>query len=151
MEALRGARADGALGGEDELETLRQDGHAACLVDKIDGAAIEGRLFAYLPTQHPTGLPVHVNADFFPHASRQDIVLKGEGHERYWNEALIAAAAGIVGENLGTLRDALGPVRLWELGSAALRMKDRDAFGEFWTAFAAAAKASQSVWTVSET
>jgi hypothetical protein len=111
----------------------------------VDGDPIEGRLFAYLPTQHPTGLPVHVNADFFPHASRQDIVLKGEGHERYWNEALIAAAADIIGQNLITLRDTLGPLRLWELGSAALRMKDQDAFGAFWTTFVAGAKSTPSV------
>ncbi len=116
----------------------------------VDGASIDGRLFAYLPTQHPTGLPIHINADFFPHASRQDIVLKGEGHERYWNEALVAAAASIVGDSLMTLRDALGPVRLWELGSAALRMKDQGAFGAFWSRFAAAAKESPSIWTISE-
>jgi hypothetical protein len=136
---------------EEKFEALEKldRSRAVSVAVPLDGAAIEGRLFAYLPTQHPTGLPIHVNADFFPHASRQDIVLKGEGHERYWNEALIAAAASIVGDNLTTLRDALGPVRLWELGSAALRVKDQEAFGEFWTAFASAAKVSQSVWTIS--
>lgn len=147
------SQAIGESGIAEKFEALERldRSRAVSVAVPLDGAAIEGRLFAYLPTQHPTGLPVHVNADFFPHASRQDIVLKGEGHERYWNEALIAAAAGILGENLETLRDALGPVRLWELGSAALRLKDREAFGEFWTAFAAAAKANHSVWTVSET
>lgn len=139
----------GLIGKFAALEKLDRSRNISIAVP-VDGASIEGRLFAYLPTQHPTGLPIHINADFFPHASRQDIVLKGEGHERYWNEALIAAAAGIVGNSLMILRDALGPVRLWELGSAALRMKDQDAFGAFWSAFAAAAKVGPSIWTISD-
>jgi hypothetical protein len=117
----------------------------------VDCEKIEGRLFAYLPTQHPTGLPIHVNADFFPHASRQDIVLKGVGHERYWNESLITAAAETIGQNFITLRDTLGPLRLWEFGTAALKMKGQGAFGAFWTTFAVAASNTPSVWTISAT
>lgn len=113
----------------------------------VETAQIEGRLFAYLPTQHPTHLPLHINADFFPHASRQDIVLKGEGHERYWNEALIGTAAGVIGANFTRLREALGPTRLWELGSAALKLRGHGPFAQFWTEFAPAAKANASVWT----
>ena len=128
------------------LENLKRS-RAVSIAIPVEAAQIEGRLFAYLPTQHPTGLPLHLNADFFPHASRQDIVLKGEGHERYWNEALIATAAAVVGANFARLREALGPARLWELGSAALRMRGEVAFGEFWNEFAAAAKVDASVWT----
>jgi hypothetical protein len=111
-----------------------------------DGEA-EGRLYAYLPTKQPTGLPLHVNADFFPHASRQDIVLDGTGHERQWNEALIATAATIVGENFAWLKGRLGPRRLWALGAAALERAKDGPFGEFWTRFASAARTSASVPT----
>jgi hypothetical protein len=128
------------------IETLDRSRTVSVAIP-VEAAPIDGRLFAYLPTQHATGLPLHVNADFFPHASRQDIVLKGEGHERYWNEALIATAAGIIGSKIDRLRDALGPTRLWELGSAALKLRSQDAFGEFWTAFLAAAKGSATIWT----
>ncbi|MGA9796679.1 MAG: DUF3883 domain-containing protein [Rhizomicrobium sp.] len=116
----------------------------------VDGNQIDGCLYAYLPTQHKTGMPLHINADFFPHASRQEIVLKGEGHERYWNEALIAAAAAIVGENFEFLKDALKHVRLWQLGSDALKQKENGAFAEFWKRFATAAKSSNSVWTTAK-
>lgn len=113
----------------------------------IDAKPIEGLLFAYLPTQHRTGLPVHVNADFFPHASRQDIVLKGEGHERYWNETLIVTATKILSANFEKIRDTLGPKKLWELGSAAYKLRGEIAFNEFWEAFREGAARHLCVWT----
>ncbi|MEB3415012.1 DUF3883 domain-containing protein [Alteriqipengyuania sp. WL0013] len=113
----------------------------------IDEGPIEGLLFAYLPTRHATGLPLHINADFFPHASRQDIVLKGEDHERYWNEALIITAASILSENFEKIRDTLGPKKLWELGSAAYKMRGETAFGAFWEGFAEGAALHPCVWT----
>lgn len=127
------------------LQELKRD-RTVSIAIPVEAAQIDGRLFAYLPTQQPTGLPLHINADFFPHASRQDIVLKGEGHERYWNEALIGTAAGIIGANFARLREALGPTRLWELGSAALKIRGQGPFGQFWTEFAQVAKADVSVW-----
>ena len=127
------------------LQELKRDRTVSVAIP-VEAAQIEGRLFAYLPTQQPTGLPLHINADFFPHASRQDIVLKGEGHERYWNEALIGTAAAILGTNFTRLREALGPTRLWELGSAALKMRGQMPFGQFWAEFAQVAKVDVSVW-----
>ncbi|HET6447098.1 MAG TPA: hypothetical protein VFI27_21255 [candidate division Zixibacteria bacterium] len=35
---------------------------------------IEGLLYAYLPTEQPSGMPVHINGDFFPHPDRRSIV-----------------------------------------------------------------------------
>lgn len=117
----------------------------------VDAEPEEGLLYAYLPTQQKTGMALHVNADFFPHASRQDIVLKGEGHERYWNEAMLATAAAAIGENFVLLRDKVGHSRLWELGSGAFRLRENGAFAEFWTRFADAARNSDSVWTTKNT
>ncbi len=111
----------------------------------------DGLLYAYLPTRQATGMPLHVNADFFPHASRKDIVLDGEGHERYWNEALLAAAAAIVAENFTTLRDLLGARRLWSLGAAAMARAKDGAFGEFWKSFSSASRACASVLTIDGT
>lgn len=116
----------------------------------VRGGPMEGLLYAYLPTKQETGMPLHVNADFFPHASRQDIVLSGEGHERYWNETLLAAAAATIGENFGLLREALGHSRLWEIGRAAFQLRESGAFSKFWGAFSEAAKATTSVWTTGD-
>jgi hypothetical protein len=73
---------------------------------------VSGLLYAYLPTEQASGLPIHINADFFPHSNRRSIVLSGESHERYWNELLLDTAASAIGDAFGELRDLLGWVRL---------------------------------------
>lgn len=108
---------------------------------------VEGLLYAYLPTRQSTRMPIHVNADFFPHASRQAIVLEGEQHERYWNEALIATAAAGLAENFVRVRDLLGPTRFWALAEAAFLRKAEPAFKAFWERLGSAAAGTQSVWT----
>src|SRR3546814_17246216 len=49
----------------------------------------DGLLYAYLPTEQASGLPLHINGDFSPHPTRRTITLTGEQHERYWNELLL--------------------------------------------------------------
>ncbi|MFC7498467.1 protein NO VEIN domain-containing protein [Enterovirga sp. GCM10030262] len=114
----------------------------------VDFDVDEGLLYAYLPTKKATGLPLHVNADFFPHASRQEIVLGSESQESFWNEAMLAGAAEIIGERFELLKTTLGHRRLWKLGEASrvLALKD-PAFAGFWNVFAATAKSCESVWT----
>ena len=109
-----------------------------------------GLLYAFLPTEQPSKLPVHINGDFFPHSNRRSIVLTGESHERYWNELLLATAATAIGESLPELRDLLGGVRFWELGRAAFELRESPGFNPFWEIFRDAAKKSESVWTVEE-
>ena len=114
----------------------------------VDVAVVEGLLYAYLPTKKGTGLPLHVNADFFPHASRQEIVLNSASQEAFWNEAMLAAAAKIVGERFELLKSTLGHRRLWQLGEASRVLAAKEpAFAAFWKVFAATAKACESVWT----
>ncbi|MBO6538004.1 MAG: DUF3883 domain-containing protein [Rhizobiaceae bacterium] len=112
----------------------------------VGGEPAEGLIYAYLPTRQSTGMPMHVNGDFFPHASRQNIVLSGEGHERYWNELLLATAAVAIGDKFELLRDTLGHKRLWEVGRAAFNLRGSDAFSGFWKAFSDSARAIPSVW-----
>ena len=110
---------------------------------------VEGLLYAYLPTRQPIRMPIHVNADFFPHASRQAIVLEGEQHERYWNEALIETAAAALSENFVRIRDLVGPVRLWALAESAFQRRAEPAFKSFWDCFAKVAVKAPSIWTIS--
>jgi hypothetical protein len=110
---------------------------------------VEGLLYAYLPTRKETGLPLHINADFFPHASRQEIVLESESQERFWNEAMISAAAEIIRERFDLIKETLGHRRLWQLGTAASLLAGKSkAFSSFWASFSEAAKASESVWAI---
>ena len=108
---------------------------------------VDGLLYAYLPTRQSMRMPIHVNADFFPHASRQAIVLEGEQHERYWNEALIETAAAALSENFVRIRDLLGPTRFWALADSAFQRKAEPAFKSFWDRLAAVAAKTPSIWT----
>lgn len=108
---------------------------------------LDGLLYAYLPTRQSMRMPIHVNADFFPHASRQAIVLEGEQHEKYWNEALIETAAAALSENFTRIRDLLGPTRFWALAECAFQRKGEPAFKVFWDRLAAMAAETPSIWT----
>lgn len=111
----------------------------------VDEEAAEGRLFAYLPTQQSSRLPLHLNGDFYPESSRKDIVLRGRGQERQWNEALIEAAAELIGEDFGKLKEQLGPVGLWRLGKSCYEQREDEIFGHYWNEFKSAAQRNTSV------
>jgi hypothetical protein len=83
----------------------------------LDGGpppAEPGRLFAVLPTDATTPLPLHLNADFFPTTDRKRIHFDS-GYQADWNQAAVACAAGIVAHNLAALPAQLGPANLWWL------------------------------------
>lgn len=66
----------------------------------------DGLLFATLPTEQSTGLPFHIDADFFPTSDRKSIAFEDTyDHRSKWNRAVIRAAASIVLDNLISLRD----------------------------------------------
>jgi len=132
---------------------------AAQLVVKFDGGGLErrqtnvqvafrcdqarpqeelGQLYAYLPTDDPSGLPCHINGDFFPKQDRKTIVLAGHGPQQAWNEMLLRVAAQAIASNLLVLRDALGAAAFWRLLVAANRLTSvndspqREVFHSFW-------------------
>ncbi len=51
-----------------------------------------GRLYAFLPSETRTGLPFHINADFFPSPDRKRILLN-QGYESEWNRLALGCAA----------------------------------------------------------
>lgn len=116
----------------------------------VHDESVDGLLYAYLPTEQTSGMPLHINADFFPHPTRRTITLTGEQHERYWNELLLDAAAKAIAESFEEVRDLIGPRRLWSLVGAAFALKDKASFQSFWLEIQVAAKASHSVLTVDE-
>ena len=71
-----------------------------------DSLADTGLLFATLPTDQSTGLPFHIDADFFPASDRKSIVFEDSNDPRSeWNRAAIRAAASVFNANLIPLRD----------------------------------------------
>lgn len=82
----------------------------------LGSASVNGLLFATLPTQQPTGLPFHIDADFFPHSDRKTIRFDAPGDpSSRWNREALKTAASIVAAHVIPIRDSFG-----------------DNFGEFW-------------------
>ena len=75
----------------------------------------EGLLYAFLPTEQSSGLPVHINADFFPEADRKAVIFAGHQHEQAWNEMLMKAAAEEIARDPEGLLRMLGHVQLWRI------------------------------------
>src|SRR3546814_3827069 len=99
-----------------------------CSSDLLHASQGDGLLYAYLPTEQASGLPLHINGDFFPHPTRRTITLTGEQHERYWNELLLDTAAKAIAENFDRLRELLGFERLWALANAIYAIRDKPSF-----------------------
>ena len=74
-----------------------------------DSPVADGLLFATLPTEQSTGLPFHIDADFFPASDRKSIAF-GDSYDprSEWNRAALKAAASVVAANLISIRDTLG-------------------------------------------
>ncbi|MCI0462274.1 MAG: hypothetical protein L0Z62_35425 [Gemmataceae bacterium] len=79
-----------------------------------DDPVDKGVYCAYLPTEQETGLPFHLNADFFTTNNRKGIIL-GSDYQSEWNRAAIQAAAATLQDNLHRLPGLLGHRNLWHL------------------------------------
>ena len=63
-------------------------------------------LFATLPTEQSTGLPFHIDADFYPASDRKSIAFEDTSdHRSEWNRAALREAASVFQNNLITLRN----------------------------------------------
>jgi hypothetical protein len=97
---------------------------------------IDGLLCAGLPTQQKTGLPFHINADFFTSSDRKKVLFEGDFQAR-WNEAAIKAAAQLVANELPNLRDNF-QIAIWELISKTKSISEKTdqplVFNNFWVA-----------------
>lgn len=80
-------------------------------------ADVDGLLCAYLPTDEPSGLPAHVNADFYPESDRKHLITDSFHGE--WNRLAVGAAARILAARLPGIASRLGPEQLWRLIYAA--------------------------------
>jgi len=97
----------------------------------------EGLLYAFLPTEQSTGLPLHINADFFPESDRKAVIFAGHQHEQAWNEMLIDAAAAEIARDPEGMLKKLGHIQLWDVLSRAYGLFSRPSghpvcFKGFW-------------------
>lgn len=119
----------------------------------------DGLLFATLPTEQPTGLPFHIDADFFPTSDRKSIAFEDTSdHRSEWNRAVIRATASIVSDNLISLRNMFrkDASSFWDilnrLHEVYQKHKDntRQPFGDFWKRLHPALQKHQIVYAESK-
>lgn len=115
---------DGSFSEEAQRLKDRFDGHidtnrsAHVRVAVADSFKGSGLLYATLPTEQPTGLPFHIDADFFPAADRKSIPFGDHLDFRSeWNRAVLGSAAEAVASNLIALRDNFkdDPAEFWRI------------------------------------
>jgi hypothetical protein len=72
-----------------------------------------GLLYAFLPSETRTGLPFHINADFYPSPDRKRILLDS-GYKCEWNRLAIRRAAQTLADHVEALLSQFAPVTFWE-------------------------------------
>ena len=119
----------------------------------------DGLLFATLPTEQRTGLPFHIDADFFPTSDRKSIAFEDTSdHRSEWNRAVIRATASIVSDNLISLRDLFrkDASSFWDilnrLHEVYQKHKDntRKPLGDFWNLLRPSLQKHQIVYAESK-
>ena len=98
--------------------TLKDSRSTLVRVAVPDKFVSDGILFATLPTKGSTGLPFHINADFFPDSSRKSIMFEDKHDPRSeWNRDVLRKAASIVKDNLIVIRDMFidNPIDFWAM------------------------------------
>jgi hypothetical protein len=96
---------------------------------------VSGRFYATLPTEHQTGLPLHINGDFFPSSDRKRILLDVDYQGR-WNSAAIEGAARALARGLAEVRDLMPYGAFWGLLNSIWEEGQKGTYGEtphiFW-------------------
>jgi hypothetical protein len=103
-----------------------------------------GLLYATLATNQRTFLPFHINADFYPDTSRNNLSFSDRGNERdpaaLWNRSLIFQCAKFVASKISYIHESAGNKIVWEMlkGSYAIATQKTgeivpECFNDFWT------------------
>ncbi|RME47282.1 MAG: hypothetical protein D6796_07860, partial [Caldilineae bacterium] len=71
-----------------------------------------GLLYAFLPSETSTGLPFHINADFYPSPDRKRILLD-EDYKSEWNGLALECAAEILASNVQSLLELFDIPTFW--------------------------------------
>lgn len=117
------------------------------------GRDVAGLLYAYLPTEHSTGLPFHVQADFFPSSDRKRVIF-GADFQSEWNAAIMRQSAKLLAREVLKVRDATSPSDFWRLVSEVWSTDKSDEHpevrsAEFWNEAADALRRAESIQTTS--
>ena len=107
-----------------------------------------GMLYACLPSEHGTGLPFQINAEFFPLSDRKRVDLDNS-YQGKWNRAAIRGAAELLGRRLYELPKLLGPLDFWKLVNQVKEVcgHDDNLFSVFWENLKVKLKSYEVIFT----
>jgi hypothetical protein len=97
--------------------------------------ALAGRLYATLPTEEASHLPVHIDGSFYPVSDRKRIDFD-YGPEAEWNEAILRCAARVLADSLEPLAVKHSDRLVTELLLAAHDVHERATTGDVPKSFA---------------
>lgn len=113
----------------------------------------KGLLYAFLPSETRTGLPFHVNADFYPSSDRKRILFD-VGYKSEWNNIAIKCAATTFAAQLDTVLELYPPEQFWELVDSVKHASESDlvspAFSSFWQELKQQIRIKPTVLTVGQ-
>jgi hypothetical protein len=127
-------------------EKNRRHGVEIAIPREFDSSK-SGLIYAYLPTERNTLMPLSINGDFYPDSSRKDIILnKHSGNDALseWNRTIIESSAELFIENLDEIYLFLGYKYFWLLIQAIFDLNKQidaygsdisDSFAAFWSKF----------------
>lgn len=112
-----------------------------------------GLLYAFLPSETRTGLPFHINADFYPSQDRKRIPFE-QSYQSEWNRLAIECAANTLANQVDEILDLFAPPIFWEFAEYVKRASDASTlspiFARFWNQLKPQIRAKSSVLTASD-
>jgi hypothetical protein len=111
-----------------------------------------GLLYAFLPSETRTGMPFHINADFYPSQDRKRIPFE-HGYQSEWNHLAIECAADTLAAQVDEVLDLFDPPVFWEFADYVKRASDTSTlspiFARFWDQLKPQIRVKPSVLTAS--
>ena len=118
-----------------------------------DNPRENGLLYAFLPSETLTGLPFHINADFYPTQDRKRIIF-GDGYKSEWNVSAFRCAAQIMAVHCEELLSIYSNQEFWEFSERVNKASSQDGtipeVSQFWELLKAQIEVKNSVLTNKE-
>jgi hypothetical protein len=112
-----------------------------------------GLLYAFLPSETRTGLPFHINADFYPSQDRKRIPFE-QSYQSEWNHFAIQCAAETLANHVDELVKMFTPVIFWEFLERVKRASEASTlspiFSKFWEDLKPQIRVKETVITTSD-
>ena len=106
----------------DRVEGTRESSVAVAVPEED----LAGLVYAFLPTQIPTRIGCHVQADFFPTSDRKQLIFETD-YQSEWNRQALSAAASALADGLPKIRASVGEVQVWKILRSVLRLHQESA------------------------